>query len=194
MQREWNTAHLFTGAENGLLPYLTDLQLEVLFWWSQMKIFQSKYSSLQSNAIYEKCLQNADPDGQREKDLAFSTFKKDSLSKLSKHIQVQSLSIELKKKSDSVPSIELYKAVVKNGHQLIKRFNLAYESPVWSKSRPKHDSGHLQVEERKSKSLYSMSMNEIEEMRYAAVSCVGIVFSSYKMEFWYWELIEMFRK
>jgi DNA-binding beta-propeller fold protein YncE len=194
MQREWNTAHLFTGAENGLLPYLTDLQLEVLFWWSQMKIFQSKYSSLKSNAIYEKCLQNADPDGQREKDLAFSTFKKDSLSKLSKHIQVQSLSIELKKKSDSVPSIELYKAVVKNGHQLIKRFNLAYESPVWSKSRPKHDSGHLQVEERKSKSLYSMSMNEIEEMRYAAVSCVGIVFSSYKMEFWYWELIEMFRK
>ena len=39
-----------------------------------------------------------------------------------------------------------------------------------------------------------MTMNEIEEMRYAALSSVGIVFASYKIEFWYWELLEMFRK
>ena len=31
LKREWNTANLFTGAENGFLPYWTDLQLEVLF-------------------------------------------------------------------------------------------------------------------------------------------------------------------
>ncbi len=192
MQRQWNTAHLFTGAENGFLPYLTDLQLEVLFWWSQIKIFQSKHSSFKSNAICNKFLRRADPDGRHERESVLSAFKRDSLSKLRKHIQLQSL--ETKKKSESVPSIALYKAVVKNGHQLIKHFNIAYESPVWSKSRPKHNSGHLQVDERRSKSLYAMSMDEIEEMRFAAISSVGIVFASYKMEFWYWELIEMFRK
>jgi DNA-binding beta-propeller fold protein YncE len=187
MQREWNTSNLFTGAENGLLPYLTELQLEVLFWWSQIKIFESIYKSNKKYAILNRAMLCTKSDVQSEESAEFKKFKTDSLNKLSKFLHKD-------QKTESVRSLELYKAVVRNGLQLIKTFNIAYESPVWSKSQPEHKIGHLQVEERKTKSLYSMSMREIEEMRFAALSSVGIVFASYKMEFWYWELIEMFRK
>ena len=125
--------------------------------------------------------------------MACFEFERDSLSKLSQHIQSLMNQSLMNGTTDSAPSLELYKAVVKNGKKLISQFNIAYESPVWSRSRPKH-SNYLQVDERRFKSLYSMSTKEIEEMRFAALSSVGIVFASYKMEFWYWELIEMFRK
>jgi DNA-binding beta-propeller fold protein YncE len=189
MQREWNTANLFTGAENGFLPYLTDLQLEVLFWWSQVKIFESRYSSFRDTTLLKQLIPFSTSGTKSEQEKAFFEFEKDSLAKLSKHVQ----SLQRNESTESVPSLELYKAVVNNGRQLIKNFNVAYESPIWSRAQPKHTS-HLQVDERRFKSLYSMSMKEVEEMRFAALSSVGIVFASYKMEFWYWELIEMFRK
>jgi hypothetical protein len=56
MQRKLNTATLFTGAENGLLPYLTDLQLEVLFWWSQIKLFERKYSRTKTRNYVDRIM------------------------------------------------------------------------------------------------------------------------------------------
>jgi hypothetical protein len=82
--------------------------------------------------------------------------------------------------------------VVENGRRLHRRGKLVFESPVWTQFEI--DRKNLTIEERKRKSLYAMSMLEVEEMRCLALNSIGIVFASYKMEYWYWELIEMFRK
>jgi DNA-binding beta-propeller fold protein YncE len=167
MQRTCRTSNLFTGAENGFLPYLTDLQLEALFWWSQVKIHNSRGST--------------EPEDSDEEKELFEEFEKDSILKLR--------SIEDNK--GHLSSRNLYLAVVNNGIQL----KMTYDPPVWNKCRPSKDKmGHLTPSERSQKDLYSMSTDEIDEMRFAALDSVGIVFASYKMEYWYWELIEMFRK
>jgi hypothetical protein len=209
MNRAWNTRNLFTGAESGFLPYLSHIQLEVLFWWSEIRLFEYKQNlrnkSQDENSFFDAKEWNETDESRAETSKYCYEFKNDAINKL---LQCKKKSINKpgfvwrmiaclkmqRKPPYEIHSFPLYEAIVANGHKLIRIGQLSRETPVWSRSEPEFEMNHLTSMERKTKSLYAMSVQEVEEMRFKALSSVGIVFASYKMEYWYWELIEMFRK